>query len=107
MLHSVDRCGNTSGESTDKFAENGLTKVTLVPGYPPCIEECKHHLFCDVVSVLELGSHHTFIGLVKHEYADADCISPEIQYDRIMPIAYCRKEYYGLGEKLGRYGLVS
>lgn len=105
LLPIADSCGNVSGRDVDKFRLFNLTRITLVDGYPSCIKECKHHLLCDVIDVLELGTHHAFIGRVQYEYIDAECYKEDrIEYHKIKPIGYCRKDYIQLSSKIGYYG---
>lgn len=106
ILSEVDYCGNTSGAFTDKSKACNFDLITLADGYPKAIQQCKHHLFCDVVSRIELGSHDVFIAEVKFEFIDEDCYSDNhsFNYEAIEPIAYCRKDYYSLTERIGTYG---
>lgn len=106
FLKEVDFCGNTSGNSIDKAQICKLDFIPLVDGYPMAIEQCKHHLFCDVINCIELGSHTAFIAEVKYEFIDEECYlgSHQFDYDLIHPIAYCRKDYYSLARKIGSYG---
>lgn len=106
MLSAVDYCGNISGEIIDKSEMCGFELLDLVEGYPKAIKQCKHHLFCDVIDQMQLGSHDVFIAEVKFEFVNDDCCTENhaFDYDKILPIAYCRKDYYSLDKKIGRYG---
>lgn len=106
LLKEVDFCGNTSGEVIDKAYKCKFDFIPLVDGYPMAIEQCKHHLLCDVINCIELGSHTAFIAEVKYEFIDKECYlgSHQFDYDLICPIAYCRKDYYSLANKIGTYG---
>lgn len=108
MLKEVDFCGNVSGSGYDKAEVCRFDLITLVEGYPKAIQQCKQHLFCDVIDVLKLGSHAAFIGEVKYEFINEDCLCNQksLKYDRLNPIAYCRKNYYQLSDKIGTYGQV-
>ena len=106
ILSAVDYCGNVSGESTDKSKICGFELLGLIEGYPKAIKQCKHHLFCDIREQMELGSHDVFIAEVKFEFIDEDCYIENhiFKHEKIEPIAYCRKDYYSLGNKIGEYG---
>ena len=108
LLSKVDYCGNIRGENVNKSEVCGFELVDLVTGYPKAIKQCKHHLFCDIIDQVILGSHNAFIAEVKHEFIDTDCYigDHKFDYEQIDPIAYCRKDYYSLGNKLGKYGEV-
>lgn len=106
MLKETDYCGNTSGKIVDKAHTCGFDFISLVDGYPRAIKQCKHHLFCEIINRIELGSHVAFVAEVKHEFVDEDCYlgNHQFDYSLIQPIAYCRKDYYSLSNKIGSYG---
>lgn len=104
LLDSVDFCGNNSGSNIDKFSACGFTK-SYIADYI-LINECKMHLLCDVVNVIELGSHHLFIAKVIQKYIRTD-IEGNLQ-QILNPIAYFRPFYYGLAENnSGIYGFTN
>jgi len=106
MLNIVDYCGNTSGADVDKATRCHLDMVRLVEGYPPAVAACRHHLLCAVRAFIRLGSHDVFVADVKHEFVDESCCAEEHEFDyqKLQPLAYCRKEYFTLSDKLGAYG---
>lgn len=105
LLEEVDFCGNNSGKNVDKAKYCSFEYISLLEGYPRAIRQCKHHLFCEVIDKLPLGSHTAFIAEVKQEFIDDDCyIDSAPCYSHIKPIAYCRKDYYALSNKIGTYG---
>ena len=104
MLETIDRAGKCSGRDTDKFQKFNLSKQHLIEGYPPVISECRHHLFCDVLQILELGTHHVFISEVKHERIDKQCLDQdEIIFSKINPVVYCPENYMGITDSIGRF----
>lgn len=104
LIDSVDFCGNNSGRIVDKFIACGFKKK-YISDYI-LIEQCKFHVLCDVVNVIELGSHHLFIAKVVNKYIDAD--SSDNAHQALNPIAYFRPFYYGLAEKnSGFYGFTN
>lgn len=108
LINSVDFCGNTSGASVDKATILDLEFIKLVEGFPPAITECHHHLFCEVNTILKLGTHHAFIANVTHEFIDAAWFRDhhDFDYAKLAPIAYCRKDYFAIGQKIGTYGFT-
>lgn len=106
LLEKVDYCGNRTGASVIKWKDCSFTMVGLEESYPKAIKECKHHLFCDIINQINFGTHTAFIAKVIHEYVDEDILRGDhvFDYSAIKPIAYCRKDYYSLGEKMGTYG---
>lgn len=109
MLEKVDYCGNVSGNIINKCQECGFSLITLAQSYPKAISECKHHLFCDVIDQLDLGTHSAFIAKVIFEYVDEDLICGDHLFDylKAQPIAYCRKSYFALSEEIGTYGFTN
>lgn len=108
LIHFADFCGNTSGASVDKATSLGLEFIKLVDGFPPAIAQCHHHLFCEVRNVLELGTHHAFVANVTYEFIDAVWFRDhhDFDYTKLAPIAYCRKDYFTIGRKIGTYGFT-
>ncbi len=103
LLESVDFCGNNSGRDIDKFVACGFTKK-YISDYV-LIEQCKFHLLCDVVNVIELGSHHLFVARVVDKYMSTDT-NGNIHLD-LDPIAYFRPYYCKLTENSDRvYGFT-
>ena len=105
LLETVDQLGKCSGRDTDKFQKFNLTKKYMIDGYPPIVAECRHHLFCDLLEIKELGTHHAFIGEVKHEMIDSDCVRGNaILFSKIRPIAYCPYNYVYMTDPVARFG---
>ena len=108
ILYETDVCGTKSGKNTEKDVLCNFHLTKLEESYPKAIEECSHHLMCDVIGTKDWGGTHTvFFAEVKHEYINEDCYlgNNEYVYDKISPIAYCRKNYYKLEKiPIGFYG---
>lgn len=101
MLDFVDFCGSVSGRNVDKFAACGFKKNHI--GEYVLIEQCKFHILCDVVNIIELGSHHLFIAKVAGKYYDSE--TSEHIHKNLDPIAYFRPYYYRLERSdCGFYG---
>ena len=102
----MDYCGIASGRTLDKAEQCGFNLITLNPDYPQAIKECPHHLLCDIIEAIPFGSHTAFIANVAEEYIDEDCVAEDMSfnYEIIQPIAYCRKAYYSVQERIGTYG---
>lgn len=103
MAEKVDICGTTSGKDVDKFS---LCNFTILRGEVtgvPLIMECPINIECEVINMLEVGVHHTFIGKVVNIYVDED-YRPRI--DWLNPIAFLpfASEYATLEKVIGRYG---
>jgi flavin reductase (DIM6/NTAB) family NADH-FMN oxidoreductase RutF len=63
-------CGRTSGRTSDKFAEIGLTPLPARKVKAPIVKECIAHLECKVYNHFKTGDHTIFVGAVVEAYAD-------------------------------------
>jgi flavin reductase (DIM6/NTAB) family NADH-FMN oxidoreductase RutF len=111
MLEQVDRCGTTSGRTTDKFAAFGLTPLPASVVGPPLIAECPINVECKVIGIQEIGDHDMFMGQVVAAHVDDALLDEEgrICVDRLDAFCFMfsmnvRGEYWSLGHKLGDFG---
>lgn len=107
MARAVDWCGVRSGADYNKWKETGLTPVPGVNNTCYYIEESPLAIECRVTDILELGSHHMFIGRVLGLLADEKYINPETGAFNLRDaslLAYSHGKYYSLGDMLGHFG---
>ena len=106
LARATDYCGVKSGRDVDKFKEMNLTPADSVKISAPAIKESPVNIECEVVSVIELGSHDMFIARVVAVNVDEDLLDEKqtLHLDKAELIAYSHGQYYGLGEKIGRFG---
>ena len=107
MAFATDWCGVRSGREYRKFEEMHLTageakcvKAPIVQEAPICIE-------CKVKEIIELGSHDMFIAEVVNVQADDRFLDPEtgkFDLEKAHLLVYAHGGYYGLGEKIGKFG---
>jgi flavin reductase (DIM6/NTAB) family NADH-FMN oxidoreductase RutF len=106
QVKETDYIGIVSGRDTDKFAATNLTPVRSNLVDAPYIQEFPLILECEIVEINELGLHTQFIGKIVDVKAEEDVLNevgtPEIL--KVLPILYSPgdREYYGVGESLGR-----
>jgi len=102
----VDYCGTVSGRDTDKWTDCGFTRQPGTAVDVPLIEECPVNIECSLEKVVELGSHHLFIGKVVAVQADANVLDAKGQLHPMEadPVAYLNGEYRRIGEVLGTFG---
>ncbi|HEY3374047.1 MAG TPA: flavin reductase family protein [Candidatus Aquicultor sp.] len=104
-IKETDYFGVTTGRSTDKFADVGLTPVKSEAVDAPYIAEFPLVLECRVIHVAELGLHTQFIGEIIDVKADEVALgengAPDIQ--KVKPFVYSptTRAYYGINEFLG------
>jgi flavin reductase (DIM6/NTAB) family NADH-FMN oxidoreductase RutF len=61
-------------------------------------------LFCELLQVIELGTHHVFIGEIMHEMIDKDCYEDKaFRFSRINPIVYCPDNYMLITDSVGPF----
>ena len=103
LAKATDYVGVKSGRDMDKFEAMHLTPVKGTLKYAPMIEESPVCIECEVVQVLELGSHDMFIAKVN---ADEKYMDETGRFDlaKAKPLVYSHGQYYGVGRHIGRFG---
>ncbi len=107
MAYATDWCGVRSGRDYDKFRETGLTPGQAKAVQAPIIEESPLCIECRVKEIISLGSHDVFIADVVNIQADEAYMNAETgrwSLDSASPLVYLHGAYYGLGEKIGKFG---
>jgi len=106
LAYATDYCGVKSGRDVDKFKEMNLTPVKIDGVSAPAIAESPLSLACKVREVKELGSHDMFIAEVVSVMVDDKYMneSGKFELNDAKLVAYSHGEYFGLGEKLGKFG---
>ncbi|MBR4758521.1 MAG: flavin reductase family protein [Lachnospiraceae bacterium] len=106
LTFATDYCGVKSGRDVDKFKEMNLTPVQIEGVSAPAIAESPLSLACKVKEVKELGSHDMFIAEVVGVTVDDKYMNESGKYELNSThlVAYFHGEYFGLGEKLGKFG---
>lgn len=106
LAKAVDLCGMISGRTEDKFAVAGLTPVPASKVKPPLIKECPVNIECQVKQVVELGSHHMFIGEIVAVNFNQDVLNEQgrLDIDLAKPLTFCANEYRQVREKVGTQG---
>ena len=107
LARETDWCGVRSGRDYDKFAECGLTPVPSQTVAAPYLKEAPMCIECRVCEVMRLGSHDMFIADVEGILADTAYIDPEsgaFDMEKAGLLVYSHGNYYGTGEKIGKFG---
>ncbi len=106
LTRAADYCGVKSGRDEDKFAAAGLTKEPAQKVNAPLIKESPVNLECKVTQVLELGSHDMFLGEIVAVDVDEKLLDKDgrLQLEKAELVSYIHGEYFGLGEKIGKFG---
>ena len=106
LCAATDFCGVRSGREVDKFEACGLHREKAQFVAAPLLAESPVNIECRVKEVREYGSHHMFAAEVLAVHVDTDYMNEKGKFDleKAGVIAYSHGEYFGLGEKLGRFG---
>ncbi|MCM1109223.1 MAG: flavin reductase family protein [Clostridium sp.] len=107
MARATDWCGVRSGRDYNKFHETGLTPAPAKAVQAPVIAESPLCIECRVKEIMPLGSHEVFITDVVNVQADDRYMDPATgrwSLDAASPLVYLHGAYYGLGEKIGKFG---
>jgi flavin reductase (DIM6/NTAB) family NADH-FMN oxidoreductase RutF len=99
LVKETDYCGLVSGKDTDKVKD---CKFKVFYGHlktAPLIEQCPINLECEVLHILNLGSHHLVVGKVVETHFSEDCLTndrPDIT--KVKPFAFGPGKYHFIGE---------
>jgi flavin reductase (DIM6/NTAB) family NADH-FMN oxidoreductase RutF len=105
LVAAVDYCGISSGRTTDKFADAGLTLTPSTLVTAPIIAECPYNLECRVVSETEVGEYVLVLGEIVETHAEERILRPGtdiIEMDALDPLSYIAgaREYRAVGRKV-------
>lgn len=103
---ATDFCGVRSGRDLDKFEAANLTRGKCKKIDSVLIEECPINIECKVKQIIELGTHHMFIGEVVGVNVDGQLLdkSDRLRLDKADLITYSHGKYYSLEKELGFFG---
>ena len=104
----ADYFGHASGRNEDKFAATGLTPVRSEVVDAPYVGEFPFVVECKLLQTVKIGLHTQFIGEIMDLKADeellADSKIPLIEQVRPLVFVPIVREYYGIGDKVGKAG---
>jgi len=105
MVAAVDYCGISSGRSTDKFVDAGLTLEPSTLVTAPMIAECPYNLECRVTNEAEVGEYVVVFGEIVETHADERILragTDIIEMDSLDPLSYIAgaREYRAIGRKV-------
>ena len=107
MARATDLAGVRSGRDGDKWRLTGLTPAPGSANACPIVAESPMSIECRVKEVMHLGSHDMFVADVVNVIADDRWLDPatgafDLAESSIIDNSH--GGYYGLGEKLGKFG---
>jgi flavin reductase (DIM6/NTAB) family NADH-FMN oxidoreductase RutF len=103
-LKAVVLCGTKSGQTVDKFKATGFTKQPSTEITSPMIAECPLNIECKTWKIIELGSHHLFIGDVLNVHIDEPVLTENGKVDlkkmNLFTYNPLVGQYWSLGQKI-------
>ncbi len=106
LVKATDYCGVTSGRDTNKFKDCNLETIEATKIDCPMLKDSPVNIECELVKIEELGSHHMFIANVLAVHAANDLMDDKgrFQLENARLLTYSHGEYFGLGDKQGKFG---
>ena len=107
LAFATDWCGVRSGRDYNKFKEMNLSYSLGQETNIPVLDDSPISLECVVTEITNKGSHDLFLANIVNVIADDRFISSEtgaLDLKKTDPLVYCHGNYYGLGEKIGKFG---
>jgi flavin reductase (DIM6/NTAB) family NADH-FMN oxidoreductase RutF len=101
-VKETDYCGLASGARIDKAADCGFTVFYGSLKNAPFIEQCPINHGCEVIQILNLGSHELIVGRIVDTHVSEECMTKgKPDPAKVNPIVFAGKGYYQIGEYLG------
>jgi flavin reductase (DIM6/NTAB) family NADH-FMN oxidoreductase RutF len=103
LVRETDYCGLISGAKTDKVKDCRFKVFYGQTAGAPLIEQCPINLECEVLHILNMGSHALVIGKVVETYVSEDCLTrgkPDI--NKVRPFAFVPGKYYAIGKAFAK-----
>jgi flavin reductase (DIM6/NTAB) family NADH-FMN oxidoreductase RutF len=102
LVRETDYCGLASGSRVDKAADCGFKVFYGKLESVPMIEQCPVNHSCEVIQILNLGSHELIVGKIVESFASENCLTKgRPDPSNIHPFMFSGRGYYTLGEPAG------
>jgi flavin reductase (DIM6/NTAB) family NADH-FMN oxidoreductase RutF len=102
QVKETDYCGIVSGAKTNKVADCRFTLFYGKLENVPFIQQCPVNHACEVVQILNLGSHELIVGRIVETHISEECLTdgrPDAL--KIKPFLFANGKYFSLGECIG------
>lgn len=106
LVRETDYCGIVSGARTNKTEVCQFKVFYGKLETAPLIEQCPVNLECQVLHLLDVGSHALVIGRIEETYVSEDCLTdgkPDV--DKIKPFIWVpqpSRRYQAFGEVVAK-----
>jgi flavin reductase (DIM6/NTAB) family NADH-FMN oxidoreductase RutF len=102
QVKETDYCGLASGARVDKTADCGFSVFYGKLKNVPFIEQCPINHGCEVVQILNLGSHELIVGRIVESHVSEECMTNGMPDPaKVNPFLFAGSGYYRIGEYLG------
>jgi flavin reductase (DIM6/NTAB) family NADH-FMN oxidoreductase RutF len=102
LVNETDYCGLASGSQIDKAADCRFTVFYGANENAPFIDECPVNHACEVIQILNLGSHELIVGKIVETHISEECLTDgRPDPEKIRPIAYLGGSYNAVGAHIG------
>jgi flavin reductase (DIM6/NTAB) family NADH-FMN oxidoreductase RutF len=102
LVKETDYCGLASGARIDKTADCRFSVFYGKLKNAPFIEQCPINHACEVVQILNLGSHELIVGKIVESHISEECmVDGRPDPAKVKPFLFAGFGYYGVGEHLG------
>ncbi len=102
IVKETDYCGIVTGAKTDKASDCCFSVFYGKLATVPFIQQCPINHACEVVQILNLGSHELVVGRIVETHVSEECLTdgrPDAL--KIRPFVFANGKYFSLGEYLG------
>ncbi len=102
LVKETDYCGLVSGSSLDKARDCHFTVFYGKLESVPFIEQCPINHACEVVEIINLGSHELIVGRIVETHISEDCTREgRLDSAKIKPLMYAGRKYCAVGGEVG------
>ena len=102
LVKETDYCGLASGKRVDKAADCRFDVFYGKLESVPFIRQCPVNHACEVVQILNLGSHELIVGKIVETFVSEDCMTQgRPDPAKIRPFMFTGPGYYSLGNHCG------
>jgi flavin reductase (DIM6/NTAB) family NADH-FMN oxidoreductase RutF len=103
LLRETDYCGLVSGSKADKARDCHFKVFFGKIEKAPFIEQCPVNHACEVVQILNLGSHELIIGkIIETHISEEYMTAGRLDTAKMRPVLFAGMGYYALGNYLGQ-----
>jgi len=102
QVRETDYCGLASGARVDKASDCRFNIFYGKLDSVPMIEQFPVNHSCEVVQILNLGSHELIVGRIVESFASEECITKgRPDPAKVRPFMFAGRGYYALGNYCG------